>query len=604
MNWEIMAPTTHTDESAADSQEMAEILANIAERSQRLVSDFIARNANGPAIDMSDTAQIGAAFFELTQKMMQDPAKFVEAQVSLWNDYMTLWRNTTLRMLGEDPEPVIEPEKGDRRFKDEAWQENEVFDFVKQSYLLTARWMNATVNDVEGLDPQTARKVDFYTRQFADAIAPTNFIMTNPEVLRATAESRGENLIKGLENMLEDLERGKGRLRISMTDEDAFEVGVNVAVTPGKVVFQNDLIQLIQYTPTTEQQYSTPLLIIPPWINKYYILDLREKNSLVKWLTDQGYTTFVVSWVNPDETLAHKTFDDYMIEGAIAAIDAVKKACTVKQVNVTGYCIGGTLLAATLAYLKAKGDDSVKSATFMTALTDFEEVGDLRVFIDEEQVEELEQRMDESGGFLEGADMAATFNMLRSNDLIWSFVVNNYLLGKDPFPFDLLYWNADSTRMPKAMHSFYLRNMYLENNLVKPGGLSLDGVPIDLRTIDAPAYMISCKEDHIAPWASTYEGTKLFKGETRFVLSASGHIAGVVNPPAANKYCHWTNAKNPKTADKWLETSDEHPGSWWTDWDAWLKPQSGEMIGSRVPGDGSLKVIEDAPGSYCALRPE
>ena len=599
-----MAPQTQDDESAENGTEMAKIMANIADRSQRLVSDFIARNASGKAVDMSDSAQIGAAFLELTQKMMQDPAKMVEAQVSLWNDYMNLWRNTTLRMLGQEVEPIIEPEKGDRRFRDDTWQENEVFEFIKQSYLLTSRWMNATVSDVEGLDPQTAHKVDFYTRQFADAIAPTNFVMTNPEVLKATAESRGENLVKGLENMLEDMERGKGRLLISMTDEEAFEVGVNVAVAPGKVIYQNDLIQLIQYSPTTEQHHATPLLIIPPWINKFYILDLREKNSLVKWLTDQGYSTFVVSWVNPDESLADKRFDDYMLEGAIAAIEAVKGACNVKKVNVTGYCIGGTLLAATLAYLKAEGDDSVNTATFLTALTDFEEVGDIRVFIDEEQVAELEQRMDESGGFLEGADMAKTFNMLRSNDLIWSFVVNNYLLGKDPFPFDLLYWNADTTRMPKAMHSFYLRNMYLENNLVKPGGITLDGVPIDLRTIELPTYMISCKEDHIAPWASTYEATKIFQGKVRFVLSASGHIAGVVNPPAANKYCYWTNEKNPKSAEKWLESADEHAGSWWVDWDAWLKSQSGKIVEARVPGEGSLKVIEDAPGSYCAARPE
>lgn len=593
-----------TEDSAEQAQEMALIMANIADRSQRLVSDFIARNASGEAMDLSDANHISAAFMELTQKMMQDPSRFVEAQVGLWTDYMDLWRNTTLRMLGETTEPVIEPEKGDRRFKDDTWQENEVFDFIKQSYLLTARWMNATVKDVEGLEPQTARKVDFYTRQFADAIAPTNFALTNPQVLKATAESGGENLVKGLEHMLEDMEKGKGKLRISMTDEDAFELGVNVATTPGKVVYQNELIQLIQFEPTTEQQYSTPVLIIPPWINKYYILDLREKNSMVKWLTDQGYTTFVVSWVNPDENLADKSFDDYMLEGAIEAIEAVKKAAKVKKVHVNGYCIGGTLLSATLAYLKAKGDESVKTATFMTTLTDFKEVGDIRVFIDEEQVEGLEKRMDESGGYLEGADMASTFNMLRSNDLIWSFVVNNYLLGKDPFPFDLLYWNSDSTRMPKAMHSFYLRNMYLENNLVKPGGLSLGGIPIDLSSVDLPTYMISCKEDHIAPWVSTYEATQHFSGKVRFVLSASGHIAGVVNPPAANKYCYWTNTSNPKSADKWLKNSKEHQGSWWTDWDKWLKTQSGKKVVARVPGKGGLKVIESAPGEYCKTRPD
>lgn len=600
-----MAQNTENQGSSESAEKLAQSMASIADRSQRLISDFIARNSSGEAMDMSEHAHIGAAFMELSQKMMEDPGKYMEAQVGLWNDYMTLWRNTTMSMLGgEQSEPVIEPEKGDRRFKDEAWQENEVFDFIKQSYLLTARFMNSTVNDVEGLDAQTARKVDFYTRQFADAIAPTNFAMTNPEVLRATKETNGENLVSGLENMLEDLEKGKGKLRISMADEDAFEVGVNVATSPGKVVFQNDLIQVIQFEPTTKQQHSTPMLIMPPWINKYYILDLREKNSLVKWMTDQGYTTFVVSWVNPDESLAHKTFEDYMLEGAVGSIEAVKKACKVKKIHVTGYCIGGTLLSSALAYLKAKEDDSIKTATLITALTDFREVGDIRVFIDEEQVEGLEKRMDESGGFLEGADMAATFNMLRSNDLIWSFVVNNYLLGKDPIPFDLLYWNADSTRMPMAMHSFYLRNMYLENNLVKPGGITLGGVPIDLSTIDLPTYMISCKEDHIAPWASTYEATKLLSGKVRFVLSASGHIAGVVNPPAAGKYCYWTNPKNPKSADKWLAGSKENPGSWWTDWDAWLKPQSGKKIAARVPGKGGLKVIEDAPGAFCKSRPE
>ncbi|MDX2225410.1 MAG: class I poly(R)-hydroxyalkanoic acid synthase [Rhodospirillaceae bacterium] len=582
-------------------------MAGIAEQSQRLLSDFLTRNAGGsPAagmgVGMGDPLNIGQAFFELTQKMMTNPAALMEAQMSLWRGYMDLWRNTTLRMLGQPAEPVIAPEAGDRRFKDDEWSTNQVFDFIKQSYLLTSKWMQSTVGNVEGLDPQTKRKVEFFTKQFADAIAPTNFALTNPEVLRATYESKGENLVKGLQNLLDDLDKGKGRLRISMTDETAFKVGENVAVTPGKVVFQNALLQLIQYAPTTEQVHATPVLIMPPWINKYYILDLRPKNSLVKWLTDQGYTTFIISWVNPDETLAQKTFEDYMLEGAVAAIEAVKAACAVEKINIVGYCIGGTLLAATLAYLKAKKVDSIASATYLTALTDFKEVGDIRVFIDDKQVENLEKRMDDAGGYLEGADMATSFNMLRSNDLIWSFVVNNYLLGKDPFPFDLLYWNSDSTRMPKAMHSFYLRNMYLENNLVKPGGITLAGVPIDLRTIDLPTYMISCKEDHIAPWASTYEATKLFKGKVRFVLSASGHIAGVVNPPAANKYCYWTNAKLPKDAEAWLKGADEHPGSWWTDWEAWLRPQSGDKIPARVPGTGKLKVLEDAPGSYAQVR--
>jgi polyhydroxyalkanoate synthase subunit PhaC len=588
--------------ATASPEDMAKIMADIAERSQRILSEFLSRNSTSGGVGMGDPMNIGQAFMELTAKMMANPAQMIEAQTNLWRGYMDLWRNTTLRMMGQEAEPVIAPDKADRRFKDEAWSENAVFDYLKQSYLLTSQWMQNTVGEVEGLDAQTKRKVDFYTKQFADAIAPTNFAMTNPEVLRLTAETKGENLVKGLQHMLEDLEKGKGRLRISMTDEAAFKVGENVAVTPGKVVFQNDLIQLIQYMPTTEKVHETPIVIMPPWINKYYILDLRPKNSLVKWLTDQGFTTFIVSWVNPGEKQAAKTFDDYMLEGAIAAIDAAKKACGVKQINIAGYCIGGTLLAATLAYLKTKKDNSIASATFITALTDFKEAGDIRVFIDDKQVESLEQRMDEAGGYLEGSDMATSFNMLRSNDLIWSFVVNNYLLGKDPFPFDLLYWNSDSTRMPKAMHSFYLRNMYLENNLVKPGGIKLAGVPIDLTTIDLPSYFISCKEDHIAPWATTYIGTQLLKGPTRFVLSGSGHIAGVVNAPAANKYGYATNDKLPATAEKWLADAKEHPGSWWTDWQAWLAPKSGEMIAARTPGNGGLKVVEDAPGSFVKTR--
>jgi polyhydroxyalkanoate synthase len=588
----------HSSNATASSEDMAKVMADIAQRSQRILSEFLSRNPTSGGVGMGDPLNIGHAFMELTAQMMANPAKLIEAQTNLWQGYMDLWRNTTLRMMGQAVDPVIAPDKADRRFKDEAWSDNAVFDYLKQSYLLTSRWMQSTVGEVEGLDAQTKRKVEFYTKQFADAIAPTNFALTNPEVLRLTAETKGENLVKGLQNMLEDLEKGKGRLRISMTDETAFKVGENVAVTPGKVVFRNDLIQLIQYSPTTEQVHETPIVIMPPWINKYYILDLRPKNSLVKWLTDQGYTTFIISWVNPDEKLSKKTFDDYMIEGAIGAIEAAKKACGVKQINIAGYCIGGTLLATALAYLKAKGDDSIASATFITALTDFKEVGDIRVFIDDKQVESLEARMDEAGGYLEGADMATSFNMLRSNDLIWSFVVNNYLMGKDPFPFDLLYWNSDSTRMPKAMHSFYLRNMYLQNNLVKPGGITLAGVPIDLSTIDLPAYFISCKEDHIAPWATTYIGTQLLSGTKRFVLSGSGHIAGVVNPPAANKYGYWTNEKLPATGEQWLAAAKEHPGSWWTDWDAWLAPKSGAKVAARSPQN----VIEDAPGSFAKAR--
>ena len=603
-------------EAQTTPEDWATIMAGIAERSQRLVQDFVSRTGSNPGqaatMGMADSVNIAGAFMELMAKMATDPNKLMDAQMTLWRDYMELWRSTTLRMMGEQTSAVIEPAKEDRRFKDDAWRDLQVFDFIKQSYLLTSRWMQSTVAEVEGLDAQTKRKVDFFTKQFVDALAPTNFAATNPEVLRATAESKGENLIKGLQHLLEDLEKGKGRLRVSMTDENAFKVGVNVAVTPGKVVAETRLMQLIQYTPTTDKVKEVPVVIIPPWINKFYILDLREKNSMVKWLTDQGYTTFIMSWVNPDETMAEVNFEDYMKEGAIAAKDAALAATGATQVHMAGYCLGGTLLSATAAYLKAKKDDTLASITLLAAMTDFKEVGDLRVFIDEEQVKQLEQRMEEAGGFLDAADMATTFNMLRSNDLIWSFVVSNYLLGKEPFPFDLLYWNSDSTRMPKAMHSFYLRNMYLENNLAKPGGITLAGQPIDLGKVDLPIYMISCKEDHIAPWASTYEATGLFGGALRFVLSASGHIAGIVNPPGAQKYCYWTNDKkparegaqktNPTNAQAWFTGATEHPGSWWADWDAWLAPKSGKMVKARQPGDGKLKAIEDAPGRYVKAR--
>jgi polyhydroxyalkanoate synthase len=462
--------------------------------------------------------------------------------------------------------------------------------------------MQSTVRNVEGLDDKTARKVDFYTRQFVDAIAPSNFLLTNPEALRATIESGGENLVKGLQNLLTDLERGKGRLSIKMTDLAAFRIGQNIAVTPGKVVFQNDLMQLIQYEPTTATVKRRPLLIIPPWINKFYILDLRPKNSFIKWAVDQGHTVFVISWVNPDEKLAQKSFGDYMLEGPLAALDAIEQATGEREANVIGYCLGGTLLAATLAYMTAKRDSRIKSATYFVTMTDFAEAGELSVFIDEEQLASLEDRM-RTHGFLEGRDMATTFNMLRANDLIWSFVVSNYLLGKDPFPFDLLYWNSDSTRMPAAMHSFYLRNMYQENLLVVPGGISLEGVPIDLRTIKVPSFLLSTREDHIAPWRSTYAATQIYGGPVKFTLSASGHIAGVVNPPGS-KYGHWENRKCPATPEKWLETATQVNESWWPSWEQWISEFAGGEVKARKPGDGKLKPIEDAPGSYVMVRAE
>lgn len=588
----------------ADPAIVSRTMADVAERGQRIVTDFLRRQAEEPtaaAEQPADPFNIGSAFLEMTARLMTNPARLMQAQLGFWQDYLTLWQNTARRIMGDATAPVIAEDPKDKRFKDEAWQENEVFDFIRQSYLLSARFFRTVVEDKEGLDAKTAQKIDFYTRQFVDAMSPTNFLLTNPEVLRRTVETGGENLLKGLSNLLADLERGKGKLRIRMTDDTKFRVGENIAVTPGKVVFQNDLMQLLQYTPTTAKVLKRPLLILPPWINKYYILDLRPKNSLIRWAVEQGHTVFVCSWVNPDERHADKDFADYMREGPYAALAAIEKATGEKAVNAIGYCLGGTLLAATLAHMAAKRDTRIKSATFFTTMLDFEESGELGVFIDEEQLQALEEKM-ESRGYLEGRDMATTFNMLRANDLIWSFVVNNYLLGQEPFPFDLLYWNDDSTRMPAKMHSFYLRRMYQENDLVKPGGIELDGVKLDLRKIKLPAYILSTREDHIAPWKSTYRATQLFKGPTRFVLAASGHIAGVVNPPAKNKYQYWTGGSPVGAFDEWLTNTSEHPGSWWNHWQKWIESQDDARVPARQPGENGSEILGEAPGTYVRIR--
>lgn len=571
-------------------------MAEVAERGQRIVGDFLKRQAT-VASGNPDPLNIGGAFLEMTTRLMSNPTQIMRAQFGFWQDYMTLWSNTARRMMGAPADPVIEEGRGDRRFKDEAWRENEVFDFIRQSYLLAARYFTSAVNSADGLDPKTAQKVDFYTRQFVDAMSPANFVMTNPEVLRRTAETGGANLLKGLSNLLGDLERGKGRLRIRMTDDTKFRIGENIAVTPGKVVFENDLMQLIQYNPTTETVLKRPLVIFPPWINKFYILDLRPKNSFIRWAVEQGHTVFVCSWVNPDERLAEKGFDDYMQEGVLAALDAIEAATGERQINAIGYCLGGTLLATTLAYMAAKRDSRIKSATYFVTLTDFEQPGELGVFIDEEQLKAIEEKMGRRG-FLDGREMATTFNMLRANDLIWSFVVSNYLMGQDPFPFDLLYWNDDSTRMPARMHSFYLRRMYQQNDLCKPGGIELLGTKIDLRKIKVPSYLISTREDHIAPWKSTYRATQIYAGPVRFVLAASGHIAGVVNPPDSGKYSHWVNEDLPEDPEAWLTGATELAGSWWPDWQRWVTSLDAARVPARVPGDGKLPVIEDAPGRY------
>ncbi|MDR3504772.1 MAG: class I poly(R)-hydroxyalkanoic acid synthase [Acidocella sp.] len=583
-----------------DAELIGKSMADIAARSQRIVTDWLKRQAS-EGVDM-DPLNVGNAFIEMTAKLLSNPGHLVEAQFGLWRDYLTLWQNTARRIWsGAEPEPVIAHDPRDKRFADPAWKQNEVFDFIKQSYLLSARYINDVVTHVDGLEPKTAQKVDFYARQFINALSPSNFALTNPEVLRKTRETGGENLVKGLSNLLADLEHGRGNLRIKMTDTDAFKVGENIAVSEGKVVYQNELMQLIQYSPATENVYARPVLILPPWINKFYILDLRPKNSWVRYLVSQGHTVFMVSWVNPDESLAAKNFDDYMVEGVFAALDAIEKATGQREVNAIGYCLGGTLLASTLGYMAAKGDDRIQSATFFVTLTDFTDSGELGVFIDEEQLSALEEKMHRRG-FLEGTDMATTFNMLRANDLIWSFVVNNYLLGQEPFPFDLLYWNSDATRMPPAMHSFYLRNMYQKNLLAQPGGITMKGVPIDLHQVKIPCYFLSCREDHIAPWTSTYKGAKNFGGPVRFVLAASGHIAGVINPPGG-KYNHFINTEMPETPEQWFEGATEVAGSWWLDWQRWATGFEATQVPARIPGKArGIKALEEAPGSYVKVR--
>ncbi|HXM00426.1 MAG TPA: class I poly(R)-hydroxyalkanoic acid synthase [Rhizomicrobium sp.] len=604
---QAQAETTENDAyKIGDPAAFAQNMVRVGMQSQRLLGDFVKRQGAKTGDEPRDPLNLTGAFMQLLRGMAADPAKVMEAQFQLWRDYMGLWERTAQRMMGGEVEPVVSPAAGDKRFKDKDWQENQVFDFIKQSYLLTANWMQDTVAKVDGkLDPKMQKRIAFYTKQFADAIAPTNFVLTNPEVLRTTLQSNGENLVKGLDNLLEDLERGEGQLSIRQS-ADAFRIGENIATAPGKVVFRNALIELLQFDPTTKEVYETPLLIFPPWINKFYILDLRPENSFIRWATAQGYTVFVASWVNPDKKLAKKTFEDYMREGIFAALDAVKDATGVARINTIGYCIGGTLLSATLAYMAAKGDDRVNSATFFAAQADFTEAGDLQVFIDDEQLDALQQQMEQDGGVLEGRKMGTTFNMLRANDLIWSFVVSNYLLGKEPAPFDLLYWNSDTTRMPEATHLFYLRQFYKDNALSQ-GKMSFDNVKLDLSKVTIPIYLQSAKEDHIAPFRSVYKSTKLFKGPIRFIIAGSGHIAGVINPPSAKKYQYWTNDKAvgdklPATVEEWQAGAVEHPGSWWGDWDKWLSKLSGKKVPARKPGDGKLKTLGDAPGTYVKVK--
>jgi polyhydroxyalkanoate synthase len=576
-------------------------LARAAMTAQGAIAEAALRQADRPAALSADPFHIGPSLTEVMGKLASQPDRLVRAQADLLTRYMDLWQATARRMAGETPEPVAQPLKGDKRFLDPDWSENPVFDVMKQSYLVTADWLQSLVGGVEGVEPISRRRVEFFMKLLTDAFSPTNFLASNPTAMREIMATGGESLVRGMENFAADLARGGGQLAISQTDYEQFKIGENVATAPGKVVFQNELLQLVQFSPSTDEVHEIPLIIFPPWINKFYILDLRPDNSMIRWLADQGITVFVASWVNPDKTLAGKTFEDYLRQGIYEATDAAMKQAGVDRLNAVGYCIGGTLLSAALAHMAAKGDQRIASATFFAAQQDFSEAGDLLLFTDESWLKDLEQKMDAEGGVLSGQAMADTFNVLRSNDLIWSFFVNNYLMGKEPRPFDLLFWNSDQTRMPKALHMFYLRQFYGQNALAK-GELELDGVRLDLGAVKTPVYVQSSKEDHIAPAGSVYRGARLFGGPTTFTLSGSGHIAGVVNPPSAKKYQHWTFDQLPERLADWQANAVETAGSWWPHWIVWLKSHSGGMVPARDPAKGPLKPIEDAPGSYVKVK--
>lgn len=597
-----------TKKGNADSEEdkigipdpvaFSKAMADVYEKSLPLLQEFYRKKSQEMENQPFDPFNLRDAYMQFWEKVAENPAHYMDLQNEYMQNWFQIWQESALKFLGEPSKDIIKPDPKDRRFRDEDWQENAVFDFIKQSYLLTCQWMHKTIEETQGLNEDDKRKLEFYTELYANALSPSNFVLTNPEVLKETIQTGGENLIKGMQNMLEDLERGHGELNISTTQHEVFKLGENLATTKGKVIYQNDLIQLIQYEATTDKVCKTPILIVPPWVNKYYILDLKEQNSFIKWLVDQGHSVFTISWVNPDKKLAQKRFENYMEEGVLSALNQIEERTGEKSSHVIGYCLGGTLLSITLAYLaEMKQEKRVASATFFTTLIDFEHAGDLKLFMDDAQLELMDRAMAESG-VLQSKELQRTFSLLRSNDMIWSFVINNYLMGKEPFPFDLLYWNDDSTNMPAAMHSFYLRKMYRDNLLRKPGGISMHDTPIDVSKIETPSYFLSSKEDHIAPWIATYNGATLFSGDVTFTLAASGHTAGVVNHPSKNKYCYWTNNKLPKKPSEWLNGTKEHDGSWWPHWEKWIRKQSNVQIAARKIG----KSIENAPGSYVKMK--
>jgi polyhydroxyalkanoate synthase len=586
---------------ASDPEAFARNVAKAVEQGGRALAAYLKPREKGEVADSiaDSTTDLVKTLSKVGEYWAADPARMLEAQSRLFSSYLAVSQAAMARAAGEKAS-AVEPKPGDKRFKDPDWEANPIFNGLKQFYLATARWAEDLVKDAE-LDPRTRTKARFYLEQINNALAPTNFPLTNPEVLKETATTNGENLVRGLKMLAEDIEAGKGQLKLRQTDPTQFKIGENIATTPGKVVFQNDVCQVVQYAQTTDTVLKRPLLVVPPWINKFYILDLGPEKSLIKWLVDKGHTVFVVSWVNPDERHSEKSFEHYMNEGILEALDVVQKATGERQVNAVGYCVGGTLLSMTLGHMANTGDDRIASATLLTTQVDFEFAGDLKVLFDADRIGGIEAEM-EKLGYLDGSKMANAFNMIRSNDLIWPYVVNNYMKGKEPFPFDLLYWNADATRMPKANHSFYLRSCYLDNQLSK-GTLTLAGEKIDLKRVTVPIYSLATREDHIAPAKSVFHGTACFGGPVRFVVSGSGHIAGVVNPPARNKYQYWVGPEPKGTLEDWLARADERPGSWWDDWHAWIESHDDTRVKKRRrPGGGKLKPLEDAPGSYVMVR--
>jgi polyhydroxyalkanoate synthase len=592
----------HAQPATPDFEVLSRNMALLVEEAGKATSAYLKPLEEGPG-DKSTAVEVEDAVKSIgvvAENWLADPQRALAAQSRLAASFLELWGMTLRRLQGEAVPPVAAPDPKDNRFKDPEWSDNPIFDFLKQGYLIASRWADQLVEEAPGLDEHSRHKAQFYVRQVAGALSPSNFLLTSPELLRATIKENGANLVRGMKMLAEDIEAGKGSIKIRQSDPARFEVGVNLANTPGKVIFRNDLMELLQYAPATDEVLRRPLLIVPPWINKFYVLDLNPDKSFIRWAVSQGLTVFCISWVNPDERHAQKDFASYMREGILAALDAVKEATGESQVTTIGYCVGGTLLAVTLAYMAAIGDRRIESATFLTTQVDFTHAGDLKVFVDEDQIRATEASM-EARGYLEGARMANAFNMLRPNDLIWPYVTSTYIKGQSPYPFDLLYWNSDSTRMPAANHSFYLRNCYLENRLAK-GEMVFEDVKLDLKKVTAPIFNLAAREDHIAPARSVFVGSKAFGGPVDYVLAGSGHIAGVVNPAAKAKYQFWTGPKPEGELEEWVAHAEEHPGSWWPYWLAWIERQAPERVPAREPGAGGLPALGDAPGTYVKAK--